>query len=81
MANLGIRSIPSSLYKLLKERAQAENRSLNQEVLWLLRKSLMSSFTGDEGLWNRINKRRMQIAKNGGIFSDSVELLRKDRQR
>lgn len=81
MPALGIRSIPKVLYKMLKERAKAEQRSLNQEVIWLLKEGLMGSVAEVESVWANIDKRRTQLASSGKNFSDSVKLLRKDRSR
>lgn len=77
MANLNLRGIPDDLYTLLKDRAAHDARSLNQQVLWLLRQGL-SSTAVDPAIWKRIDKRRARQHRAG---SDSVTLLRRDRGR
>ncbi|MBI2344119.1 MAG: hypothetical protein HYV02_07285 [Deltaproteobacteria bacterium] len=79
MTNLNIRGIPDDLYALLKFQAKQEARSLNQEVLWLLRKSL-AEMPVDPHLWGRIDNRRHKSSRQKR-HSNSVSLLRKDRGR
>lgn len=42
MANLQVKGIDDSLYEQLRERATAENRSVSQEVIFLIKTSLAS---------------------------------------
>ncbi len=37
MPNLVVRGMPEELYETLKEKSQEDNRSLNQEVIWILK--------------------------------------------
>jgi plasmid stability protein len=40
MATFTLKNIPDDLYQLLKDRAAANNRSINQEVIFCLRMEL-----------------------------------------
>ncbi|MBI4365905.1 MAG: hypothetical protein HY543_03710 [Deltaproteobacteria bacterium] len=78
--NLNIRGIPDGLYALLKGKAEEESRSLNQQVLWLLRQGLAAA-PFDPQLWARMDRRRAQQSRRRKARTDSVALLRKDRGR
>lgn len=78
MAALSIRNIPKELYSLLKEQAEKDQRSVNQEVIWLLQTSLMGK--GNDGeVWSSIDRRRSEMS--GRNLSDSTNFVREDRQR
>lgn len=79
MNNLNLRGIPNEVYALLKIRAEQEDRSLNQQVLWLLRQSLATTPL-DPQVWERIDSRRTKRPRTQRR-SNSVRLLRKDRAR
>ena len=81
MTALNIKNIPEELYRSLKEQAEKDKRSINQEVIWLLQESLPDSSGEADKLWSSIDKRRSDMLKSGKRFCDSVELLRKDRGR
>lgn len=81
MANLTVRNIPRDLYKRLKGNARRNRRSLNAEIVAIL---------GDEDGWIRrrleiaavlpeLDRAREEFAKKYGELSDSVNLIREDR--
>lgn len=81
MANLTVRNIPRDLYKRLKDNARRNHRSLNAEIVAIL---------GDEDGWIRrrleiaavlpeLDRAREEFAKKYGELSDSVNLIREDR--
>ena len=81
MPNLTVRNIPKDLYKRLKENARRNHRSLNAEIVGIL---------GDEDGWIRrrleiaavlpeLDGARDALARKYGRLSDSVNLIREDR--
>jgi plasmid stability protein len=81
MPNLTVRKIPKEVYKRLKESARQNHRSLNAEVLALLE---------DEDAWKlrrlrikavlpELDKARDEFAREYGTLTDSVDLIREDR--
>jgi plasmid stability protein len=81
MPNLTVRNIPKGLYKRLKENARRNHRSLNAEIVGIL---------GDEDGWIRrrleigavlpeLDRAREELARKYGQLSDSVSLVREDR--
>ncbi|HEV2492278.1 MAG TPA: Arc family DNA-binding protein [Terriglobia bacterium] len=81
MPNLTVRNIPKDLYKRLKENARRNHRSLNAEIVGIL---------GDEDGWIRrrleiaavlpgLDRAREELARKYGQLSDSVSLIREDR--
>ena len=48
MASLQIRKLPENIYFLLKQRAQAEHRSIAQEAIVILAKGLNTSIAQKE---------------------------------
>ncbi len=81
MATLSIRHVPKDVYDILKEEAEAEHRSLNQQVIWLLKEGLKTCHRDAKAAWNRIGQRRSQLRQTRKQFSDSTILLREDRKR
>lgn len=81
MPNLTVRNIRKDVYKRLKESARRSRRSLNAEILAIL---------NDEDRWIRhrleiasvlpeLDRAREEFAKKYGTLTDSVELIREDR--
>ncbi|MBI5166175.1 MAG: hypothetical protein HY998_00355 [candidate division NC10 bacterium] len=81
MANLYVREIPDDIYKALKEEAAKDRRSVNQEVVWILREYLSKSKKDQRDLRAAIDRRREELARGKGILGDSSLLIRKDRER
>lgn len=81
MPLLQVRDIPEDLYEKLARVARAENRSIAQETIVLLREALNQKE-------ERLAKRRdlldaigSQVAEGADSFPDPVSLLREDRGR
>jgi len=82
MPNLQIRDLPENLYRLLKERAKKERRSLAQEAVIALARGLERE--GDP-----LDRRRKllkeieenQIDEKVKFQLDPVALIREDRER
>lgn len=81
MATLSVRSVPKEVYRALKDQAEAENRSINQQVIWLLKEGLKARPSDVSKVLANISRRRACFSKSGKTFSDSTKLLRKDRER
>ncbi len=78
MGNFLIRNIPDEVLEKLKKRAQKNRRSLQKEILDILIKS--SEDTPQEVI-ERIIRKSKKWEKQKRQFSDSVQLLREDRER
>lgn len=81
MPLLQVRDIPEDVYEKLARVARAENRSIAQETIVLLREALNQKE-------ERMAKRRdlldaigSQVAEGADSFPDPVSLLREDRGR
>lgn len=81
MPLLQVRDIPEDLYETLSKVAEAENRSIAQETIVLLRKSL--NFTQ-----GRIARRKQVLEEikkmnipDTDCFPDPADLIREDRDR
>ena len=61
MATLTIKSIPDKLYKLLKQQAAKERRSINSEVIICLERALLERRRAPEAVLYRIDKLRAEI--------------------
>ena len=83
MASLHIRKLPENIYFLLKQKAEAEHRSIAQEAIVLLAKGLDRSIAPKE----RHARLLQKIEEEAEIYSetvaklDQVELIREDRRR
>jgi plasmid stability protein len=78
MANLLIRDVPEKIVARLKEMAKRQNRSLQQELHSIL---VATATQSSPVILRRASKIRAELRKKGISFSDSAELLRKDRSR
>jgi len=78
MKNLLIRNVPDEVLEKLKKRARKHRRSLQQEILIILSQQAEES---PEELLEKIIQRSNRWAKANRQFSDSVELIREDRDR
>lgn len=62
MASLNLKNVPQQLYARLKDSAQRNRRSLNNEAIVHLEKSLLSRpRLNDEELMRRIRERRERL--------------------
>lgn len=81
MPNLTVRKIPRDVYRRLRESAKSHRRSLNSEILTIL--------TDEDGWLRRrlsitaalpeLDVARTELAKKYPHLSDSVNLIREDR--
>ena len=76
MPNILIRDVPAKTVEHLKARAKRHNRSLQGEVKQLIEESVIPVTSA---ALSRAMKIRASFGKK--IFSDSVELIREDRDR
>ena len=81
MANLNIRNLPDKTYKKIKEKANKNRRSLNNEVVYILNDVLQveeaKEKIGGETALSEILKIRGGF--KGRRFPDSVKLIREMR--
>ncbi len=80
MATLHVRNIPESLYERLRQRAEAQNRSISAEVIVLLERALDDRRQNQADVLADIRRRRFYNPASYGA-PDSVTLLREDRER
>lgn len=82
MATLHVRNVPDKLYKRIHKLAQEENRSVTAEVIHLLAQGLQAreARRSAAGTIDRIRgqTRKMELPRG---WTDSVELIREDRDR
>ena len=83
MASLQIRKLPENIYSVLKQRAEAEHRSIAQEAIVLLAKGLDTSTSPKERRIRLLQKIEEEAELNSGTVAklDPVELIREDRRR
>jgi plasmid stability protein len=75
-----VRNVPTSLYERLKQRAEAQRRSLSAEVVMLLEWALEQSEYDSAAALQAIRERRSAYVVPEDA-PDSVTLLREDRAR
>jgi len=79
MPDVLVRDVPTAVVETLKARAVAHRRSLQGELLALLEQaSLDVPERSPAAVAARV---REALAARGGAFTDSVPLVREDRQR
>ena len=83
MASLQIRKLPQNIYFLLKQRAEAEYRSIAQEAIVLLAKGLDTSIAPKERLARLLQKIEEEAELKSGTAAklNPVELIREDRKQ
>ena len=83
MALLQIKELPENIYSLLKQRTEAEHRSIAQEAIVLLAKGLDTSTSPKERRTRLLQKIEEEAELNSGTVAklDPVELIREDRRR
>jgi len=81
MTQLVIENLDPNVIEKLKIRAQRQGRTLEAELKVILEMAAegVDTATLKAKAWERIDKARSKYV--GRTFSDSVELLREDRQR
>jgi plasmid stability protein len=78
MGNLLIRDVPEKTVARLKDRAKRRKRSLQQELHSIL---VATATQSSAEIFKQASRMRAKLRKKGIRFSDSAELLRKDRSR
>lgn len=81
MANLSLRDVPDYLYQQVKEIADRERRSVNQQIVVLLERSVQQLKRPTADVLERIDRRREAIAARVDIMPDSTEQIAEDRAR
>jgi plasmid stability protein len=80
MPTLHVRNVPEDLYERIRQRAQAESRSITAEVIQLLSRALSESEAGQAEVLERIQRRRF-FSPGDADAPDSTTMLRQDRAR
>lgn len=78
MAELIIPDVSQALILRLSEKASRHGRAVEAEARVILEEMLLQD---SESVWMEVNLFREQLAGSGRAFSDSVALLREDRER
>lgn len=78
MAELTIPDVNQSVMLQLREQASRHGRAAEVEARVILEQVLLRD---SESVWMEVNLFREQLAGSGRVFSDSVSLLREDRDR
>ncbi len=79
MANISLRDVPNELYEQIKEMAERERRSVNQQILVLLERSMLLQRRPSSELWEQIDQTRKAIEARVGILPNSAEMIAEDR--
>ncbi len=79
MPNLSLRDVPDDLYRQIKEIAERDRRSINQQILVLLEQAVRQQKRPKIDVLNRIDRQREAIAAREGTIPDSTEQLTEDR--
>ncbi len=78
MANILIRNVPDEVLNMIKNVAKRRNRSLQQELLEAL-ETMANQSSPD--IFRKATELKEKLRKKSVRFTDSAELLRKDRVR
>lgn len=76
MPNMTIKNLPDDLYEKLKERAQEHGRSINNEVIFCLKRALRSSPIDPEAFLARVDA----LQKKMSLPPLTDKILRKARE-
>lgn len=78
MAQLLVRDISDKLVSALKKRAKQNGRSAEAEHRDILERTLGAP---EEEFWKEADRLRNELAESGRKFTNSTEILRRDRDR
>ena len=83
MASLQVRELPENIYSLLKQRAEAEHRSIAQEAIVLLAKGLDASIAPKERRARLLQKieEENELKSRTAAKLNPVELIHEDRRQ
>ena len=77
MAQVLVRQLNDKVVDRLKKRAKEHGRSLQSEVKTILEEAVPDY----DRAWKRIDSLRLRLKRSGRKFSNSADLIRKDRDR
>jgi len=80
MSDLLVRNVPEAVVDDLKRRAAGNRRSLQAEILTILEEAVEEG-RRRERFFETADEFRTKLAQTGRQFSDSIDLIREDRQR
>lgn len=78
MSQLTIQDLDETLWRRLRERAEAHGQTPEVEAKTILAQTLGSA---SDDVWARVDLIHGRLAASGRAFSDSAEALCEDRQR
>jgi antitoxin FitA len=83
MATLYVRNLPDDLYAKLQELAASQHRSINAQVITLLKQSLATEDHEQRNVIKLLEESRRRRRVNPADFGlpDSTEMIREDRDR
>jgi len=83
MATLYVENVPDDLYKALRKRAKANNKSMAAEVIELLRHNVPTEaeLRRRREFYDRLAELRSQPTLTSGPFPSAEEMIREDRER
>ena len=82
MPSLQVKELPDSIYRKLSELAHKEHRSISQQAVMLLAKSLnvdVSNQTRRQKIWDEIKSQSGEL--RGYNLKDPVTIIREERER
>ena len=83
MATLYVENVPDDIYKALRKRAKAGNRSIAAEVIALLKRNIPTEadLKRRREFYDRLAELRAQPPLSPGPFPSAEEMIREDRDR
>ena len=83
MATLYVENVPDDIYKALRKRAKASNRSIAAEVIALLKNHIPTEaeLKRRRDLFDRLAELRSRPPLSPGPFQSAEEMIREDRER
>jgi len=78
VSNLVIHDVEESIFERLCQLAAAHGRTPAVEAKVILQQALQPPPAAG---WEHVNAIRQELAASGQVFSDSVDLIREDRER
>lgn len=83
MATLYVENVPDDVYKALRKRAKASNRSIAAEVIALLKRNIPTEadLKRRREFYGRLAELRARSPLSPGPFPSAEEMIREDRER
>ena len=79
MPSVQIRNISEKAYTILKDKAKADRRSIQQEATWILETVLAPIVKLHEPDWTMVDQIREEMTRQYGVLPDSTPLIREMR--